>query len=158
MANEASTCSCSGGPLSTNSTERGMNDRIKRLRRQMSGQLPGALKDSLSPFDIFPDRLTCPVFLRVCPALKNPQSPGLPLHLLIQSSGPLHSSGLAGLFLPHGLPPFKVSSAQLQDIRHPQTGRYAQLHHKPILWHQCRQYMAQLLPVRIGSTHDFTPF
>ena len=34
MANEASTCSCSGGPLSTNSTERGMNDRIKRLRRQ----------------------------------------------------------------------------------------------------------------------------
>ena len=34
MANEASTCSCSGGSLSTNSTERGMNDRIKRLRRQ----------------------------------------------------------------------------------------------------------------------------
>lgn len=82
-------------------------------------QCAGALKNSLSTFDITPDRLPLAVLLRVCPALKNPILTGPPFHFFIQVSGPLNAPGFSGLGLPDGLPPFQVSRAELENVRNP---------------------------------------
>lgn len=98
----------------------------------------GALVHCLGPLDILPHGLPRPMARRVCPALKYPEPTGLPLHVVIELGRPLDTAGLAGLALPNGLPPPKLSRPQLQNIGDSESGSHAQPHDESIRGHQCR--------------------
>ena len=116
-----------------------------------------ALVHGLSPLNVLPDGLPGAVFLAVCPALKYPEPPGLPLHLLIELSGPLNTAGLAGLALPDGLPSPELGRPKLQHIGDPETGSHAQPHDEPISRHQCREYVPHLGAVCVGGARNSSP-
>ena len=115
------------------------------------------LKNDLCLFDVLPDCLPGAMLPGVCPALKDPVTARLLEHLLIQPLGPCHAPGLAGLFLADGLTLFKLGSAQLQHIRHPQAGSHAQPYDERIGGHQSREYMAHLGRGGVAGTGQNAP-